>query len=308
MPAGGVVSVEINEQPWRTDVRVQPRDEVRRIAHPALTDRQVSYGDLLMATNVGFAEPQQATRFYEDAQAGQVLSFTMTVSIDQQEQTYSCGHTAILDRPVVEECRVSVAGGLPQFVTSPWLSPPQLTLLRDGEPLPVTSISGPTIDMSPLPGLDHQYRIQLADRGATETVECGTVPIEWITPDAEEIAAARAIFQRLAIGPYVYADVEGPDDVERLIMAFGTDGFVFFEPVTGGQPYDPTTIHDRLIAALEAGSEVRYLLDVSSGFPVRWSIDGQDYGVSCLRFETSPPEIFGESCGDHSTDLLGQPR
>lgn len=307
VPPGGEVSVEINDQPWLSGLRVEPLNEVRRIAHNELTDRLVSYGDLAMGVNVGFPHQQQTTQYFEDASAGQVISFNMTVTIDDKQESYSCGQGEILDRPTMQECTMSVVGGVPQFATSPWRTPPQLTLLRDGQPVPPTSTSGPAIDLFPIPGATHRYSIQSTEADS-EPIECGTTPIEWITPDVTQLEAARTIFQRLTVGPYVYADLEGPDEIDRLIMEFETEGYGFIEPATGGSAYDPTTLHDRLIAAINRGSDVRYLLDVTSGFPVRWSIDGQDYGMSCLRFETSPPDIFGQDCGDRTTDLIGQPR
>ena len=265
-------------------------------------------GEILM--QVGAQVEGVVTLFGAPAEPG--LAVTLKARSADSATTFECGTAGTLLNLPVPNCTIELVGGKPQLVVSyddGSAGPLGRTVIRDGERINTNLAGGPNpIDTSADPGAEYQYQIEMSDSSDRPPVvaDCGSVTVPELGDDSTELLAAKELFNRTALGPHAYFIVSaGGENQDFYMQALGPDGHAFVPPLDDPTLRNPFTIHDELILAIDAGQDVAYELDESSGLPTWWTVDGATTKFICFEVDTAPPELRVGPC-DPQTDLIAR--
>lgn len=177
------------------------------------------------------------------------------------------------------------------------------------------------------------YEIRVDGSGVEPAIigcgEAGLVPGGPTTTTNEEapvavsgdLEAAQQLFQSRAVSPYGYLRAvpicaSCSSSASELVLqpATGSSSVSLdFSPSLADQAsadlarvmINPFVLHDTLIAAEAAGSDVSYTLDPTSGIPIEWTIDGEGARIECFEVDTAPPDLRSSSGCSTDLDLIG---
>lgn len=267
-------------------------------------------GDGQVLLQTGTRPDGVVTLFGAPAEPG--LAVTIKVRTTDDATTFVCGTAGTLLNLPVPNCTITLVGGKPQLVVSyddGSAGPLGRTVIRDGEPLSTSPSGGPNpIDTSAEPGVTYEYKIEMSDNSDRAPVigECGSITVPELGDQSAELLAAKDLFNRTALGPHAYVTVSVEDETQDLyLQALGPDGHAFVPPLDAPEYRNPFTIHDELVAAIDAGQDVSYEIDESSGLPTLWTVDGVTTEFVCFEVDTAPPELRVGPC-DPQTDFIGR--
>ncbi len=153
------------------------------------------------------------------------------------------------------------------------------------------------------------------------TSDSTTPPSSTPSGDTSDLAAARDLFASRAVSPFAYFRVvalcaecdSSALDLQMLPSGDPAGPSLEFSPslaeqapgAAGSVIINPFELHDALLDAENAGRDVTYTLDASSGIPTRWTIDGEGGEIQCFEVDTAPPELrSGQQC-EIGRDLIG---
>ncbi len=232
------------------------------------------------------------------APEGEEVSYQIVVRTADKETTIDCGEAGITAAPPTPTCVVSMSAGVPVFRASYDFYGPSITaLLRDGEPVERTitrALDGGITDPSAEFDVTYGYDIEVdALRGfGPVRVPCGVATKTIAVLDGDSLVVARDLLASLETGPYVYMSmtVAGePYEVSRL----SGERFVFEPALPDGLRFDLTTIHDELAARPD---DATIEIDALSGAPTYWAVDGVEWTISCIEYDTAPPHLRQGPC------------
>ncbi len=194
-------------------------------------------------------------------------------------------------------CSLRLRDGIPEIV----VSDPSVfsTLRRNGADLGwFHSVNG--LDFTAPRGEEVTYSLDVIISGEPLEVPCGSIDVPAELDDRAALLHAREAATFVG-GPNVYWEhaFVCPDCEPTL----GTSYFLVNEepPAVDGLPHghpgrlSPFTVHDHLIAAIDAGREVtvEYL---ERGWIGSWEVDGVGIRTTCLIVDTLPPELGATYC------------
>ena len=240
---------------------------------------------------------------------GVARTYEMAVTLGDTERLLACGTATIPAELPVPTCSLSLTGGIPRITLSDLgmtPAPDSLTVRRDGEPLTLGGLLGPTrTDLGAPPG-PHRYQVEVRDplggRPAV-TADCGSITVQEPPTGPDALRAAKEVFDTVMLGPYLYARAEQAGAPVDLVMQFTDTGFAFDPAHPADESLNPYTVHDRLISAIEAGSPVTFQLDPATGLPRTWTIDGVTRSYVCVNVDTAPPGLRPTACDDSHNRL-----
>ncbi len=141
------------------------------------------------------------------------------------------------------------------------------------------------------------------------------------SPVSGDLEAAQQLFQSRAVSPYGYlravpicASCSSAASELVLQPATGSSSVALdFSPALSDQAgadlarvmVNPFLLHDTLMAAIAAGSDVSYTLDPTSGVPIEWTIDGEGARIECFEVDTAPPDLRASDSCSTDLDLIG---
>jgi hypothetical protein len=240
------------------------------------------------------------------------LEITLKTRTTDNTATFTCGTAGTLLNLPIPNCTIELVGGKPQLIVSyedGSAGPLGRTVIRDGEPIDSNLAGGPNpIDTSAEPGSTYEYQIEMSDSSdrAPAVGECGSITVPELSDSAAELLAAKDLFGRTALGPHAYVTVSANgDETDLYLQALGPDGHAFVPQLDNPEFRNPFTIHNELLAAINAGQDVTYELDESSGLPTWWTVDDVTTKFVCFEVDTAPPELRVGPC-DPQTDLIGR--
>ena len=238
------------------------------------------------------------------------LAYQLVLHTGDDQFTAECGAASLTSEIASPTCVVGEDNGYPTFVArydQGAVGPDANGLLRDGEPLEVDLLSAEIVDTTGEPGRSYDYDLTILLREADEPVIVPCGPVQRAAPEigSDELAQARDRLVDLMNRPYLYMTFT-VDGVEH--DGFGgpaADGFVADPPLLDGALFDLATIHDELAAGLASGDQVAYELDPFSGIPTAFFIDGREWTIQCVEYDTAPPELREGPCQE-SNNLVGR--
>lgn len=309
LPPGISTSIFAAGGPW-LEHDEQPHRWLAARVEPVFVDRLVEYGadrELygLVASEGGYS--------YFGSQPGQAIDFELRMKAPGGVvETVMCGSAGLsADLPTVS-CSISTLGGQPMLRVDDGMSGlGGLEVYRDGVTLDLGLQIGGPVDVTAEAGVPHTYEVAVSDRFAERAptrTACGSFTVSPPVDDRQALEWARESFALRSAGPYVYATfVDASGGQIDLAMEPDEDlvTYRFVAPDNASAEADPTTIHDRLLQAIDDGSDVSFELDPWAGVPTQWSIDGVEYTMLCVSFDTAPLEFRDITC-DPETDLIGR--
>lgn len=194
-------------------------------------------------------------------------------------------------------CSLQLRDGIPEIV----VSDPSVffTLQRNGTDLRwIHSVN--RLDFTAPRGEEVTYSLDVIVSGDPLDVPCGSIEVPAEIDDRAVLLLAREAAAD-AGGPHVYWEYAFvcPDCAPTLDTAYF---LVDEEPpvidgLPGGHPglLSPFTVHDHLIAAIDAGHEVTVEF-LDRGWIGSWDIDGVGIRTTCLVADTRPPELGATYC------------
>lgn len=244
-------------------------------------------------------------------------SYEMHLSLDgpagATERLVACGTAAVPAELPVPTCTLTLMGGVPRITLSDVglaYAPDTLTVIRDGEPLPLAGqLDGTRTDLGAPPG-PHRYQVEVRDPltgRAPVTADCGSVTVTDPPTGADALRAGEEVFDTVMLGPYLYARAEQGGVPVDLVMQYTGPGFDFHPAHPGPESLNPYTIHAQLIAAVEAGTPVTFELDPATGLPRTWTVGGVAYAYRCVNVDTASPDLRPTACDDSHNRLSAAP-
>ncbi len=309
LPAGVTTSIYADGSPWLDHDEQLARRLATRV-EPLLGERFVEYGGQSWSSDIVFSDGGYS---YFGPAPGDVIDFELRLSWPGGPgQTVSCGTSGISPELPTASCSLATRGGQPRLIVDDGMQGlGEIVVFRDGELLDLGLVLGQPVDVTAEPGVLHEYAIEVNDRFAareSERTPCGSFIV--VEPDGPEqkIKWALELFEANIAGPHLYFTVVRPSGAEvDVAMTPTAAGYEFLAPDDPPTDADPITLHARLLEALTEGRDVSFEFDPWAGVPTQWSIDGVDYQITCLEFDTAPLELRDIQCG-RGNDLVGPRR
>lgn len=286
-------------------------DPTRRITsatQPAFIERMAGYGAELDEDTLAFSEVQGIYSYF-GAQVGRTIEFQVRVKeADGTVRAIDCGSAEISTEVSGQSCSISTIGGQPSLLVDDGMNGlGDVVIVRDGEVISTQQGFG-LVDATALPDVEYVYEVDISsshlNRPAVR-VPCGSFTVSESFDPVDELLEAREAFQFFGAGAHIYMTfVDADGTTLDLALAFIETDFGWVGPTEAPAGADPLTLHDRLIAAVEAGSDVTFEIDPAAGVVTRWSIDGVESQILCLEFDTAPLELRDIECGT-TNDLIG---
>jgi len=300
---------------------IDPASTTATVLDAAFAERSAGYGS--PADNGGglpATDPAPQGVFSDFGALGAPLGVARTYEMrltasGGSVHTLACGSAAIPAELPAPPCTLSLFAGHPQIELdagggTPYF-PDMLTIHRDGEPLTLGNQWGPPIDVTAEAGSTHRYEVEIRDRMLGRppiSVDCGSITATVPADDSEELRAGAELFQRVLLGPYLYARAENDGQIVDLVMQYAGTSFAFAPGHPADESLNPYTVHDQLLAAIAEGRRVTFELDPPTGLPRSWTIDGVARAYHCVTTDTQPPEMRPTTACDEAVDRLGPAR
>ncbi len=303
---------------------VDPEATLATVLDDALTERMASRGPGPGPLSAAGTPPTNPTEpappqgAFSDfgalgTPAGTVRTYELRLTAAGGGRTVACGSAAIPAQLPVPPCTLSLFAGHPQIELAhndgdPPYFPDVLTIYRDGEVITLGNQWGPPFDVTAEPGSTHHYEVEIRDRTQGRppvSVDCGSITAATPASDADILRAGAEVFDRVMLGPFLYAAAEIDGQRVDLVMQSTGAGFDFAPGWRAEESVDPYTVHRQLLDAMEAGRAVTFEIDPPTGLPRRWTIDGVTRAYTCVNVDITPPDLRAGTRCDESYDRLG---
>lgn len=229
--------------------------------------------------------------------------YQLLLDTGDDQFTADCGSASITTEIPLPVCVVGESNGFPTFEAvyeTEGAGPDASGLRRDGEPVDLGPPgSQPLIDPTAEPGRSYDYDLLVVGPQSVEPVlvPCGSAQRSAVESDDDALAQAAERYESLVVRPYLY-------------MSFTVDG-VSYEGTGGpaasrfraepalpdGVVFDLATVHGDLALAIAQGQDVAYELDPFSGVPTSFVLDERQWTITCVEYDTAPPELRTGPCG-----------